>query len=240
MQILREKISSRQVSGQNETGKIWDRARWIWVFALIGGVSYFFAGRLGVEGLAASVWKTSGVGLLACWALLNARGPEGRWIAVVLAFGAAGDFLLAELGLLVGGATFGVGHLIAIAFYLSHRRRKLSRSQRLFALLVTPLALIIAWQLARGSGGELLVAALGYTVIVALMTASAWCSRFPRYRTGLGAVLFLASDLFIFAGEGGTISREIASNLVWPLYFGGQALIAWGVVRSLSLEADRT
>lgn len=228
-------ISPAQIS----RAQIWDRARWAWVLALIGGVTYYYAVRLGMDGWAITLWKTSGVGLLALWAAWNARGAEGRWIAAVLAFGAAGDFLIEEFGLLAGGATFAIGHLIAIAFYLSHRRRKLSRSQRLFALLVTPLSLLIAWQLARGSGGELLIAALAYTLIVALMTATAWCSRFPRYRTGFGAVLFLASDLLIFAGEGGAISKDVASGLVWPLYFGGQALIAWGVVRSLSLEAER-
>ena len=53
----------------------------------------------------------------------------------------------------------------------------------------------------------------------------------------IGAMLFLASDLFIFAGEGGVISKGVRMWLVWPLYFAGQALIAWGVVSMLSKEA---
>jgi uncharacterized membrane protein YhhN len=69
------------------------------------------------------------------------------------------------------------------------------------------------------------------------MAAAAWTSRFPRYRTGIGAMLFLASDLFIFAGEGGALSKGVTMWLVWPFYFVGQALIAWGVVSTLSKEA---
>lgn len=214
----------------------WDRARWAWWLALIGGVTYFFAVRSGFEGLPAYFWKASGVGLLALWAALNARGRADLWIAAVMAFGAAGDLLLALSGLLVGGATFAVGHFVAIAFYLRQRRTMVSFSQRFFAWILPPAAMVIAWGLVHEADVQLATAALAYTFIVALMAAAAWTSRFPRYRTGLGAVLFLGSDLFIFAGEGGTISKEMSGLLVWPLYFGGQALIAWGVVSTLSKE----
>ena len=71
---------------------------------------------------------------------------------------------------------------------------------------------------------------------VAAMAAAAWTSRFPRYRTGIGAMMFLASDLFIFAGEGEVLPKDVTMWLVWPLYFAGQALIAWGVVRTLGKE----
>ena len=49
-------------------------------------------------------------------------------------------------------------------------------------------------------------------------------------------MLFLASDLFIFAGEGGTLSHEVTIWFVWPLYFAGQTLIARGVVGTLVSE----
>lgn len=214
----------------------WDRARWLWWLALLGGISYFYAVVQRLDGLDISLWKTSGVALLALWAAANARSGEYGWIAVVMALGAAGDFLLAEYGLPVGGATFAVGHVIAISFYLRHRRRKVSRSQALFAWTVTPLSMLIAWQLAQGQPSSLMVAAVGYTALVAVMTASAWSSRFPRFITGLGAVSFLVSDLFIFAGEGGALPQSFSSMMVWPLYFGGQALIIWGVVSTLSTE----
>lgn len=215
----------------------WDRARWLWFAALVGGISYFVAVRQGWDGAAMHLWKATGVGLLAVWAAANARGADGRLIAMVMAFGALGDWALDAIGMIEGAVAFAAGHLIAIFLYLRHRRPRLSASQKLLTIAVVPLALVIVWGMARGAEPSLVKAAIAYTAIVAAMAAAAWISRFPRYRTGIGAMLFLASDLFIFAGEGGTLSKDITGWLVWPLYFGGQALIAWGVVSTLSREA---
>lgn len=215
----------------------WDRARWLWLAALVGGISYFAAVYMRLDGPAIWAWKASGAGLLAIWAGVNGRGIDGRLIAAVLAFGALGDWLIDAAGMLAGAAAFATGHLIAIILYLRNRRPSLTSSQRLLAWMLVPLALIIAWGLTRGADAALMGAAIAYTGGVAIMAATAWTSRFPRYRTGIGAMMFLASDLFIFAGEGGTLSKDVTLWLVWPLYFGGQALIAWGVVRTLAKEA---
>ena len=215
----------------------WDRARWLWLAALVGGGSYFLAVVLRLDGPAVHLWKASGVALLALWAAASARGRPGWAIAAVLALGALGDWLLAAVGLMQGGAAFAAGHGIAIGLYLSHRRAVLTPSQKALAFVTVPLAVAAAWGLARSAGiGETGVA-IGYTTLVALMAATAWTSRFPRYRTGLGAMMFLASDLFLFAGVGGTLPREVASWFVWPLYFAGQALIARGVVEVLARDA---
>jgi uncharacterized membrane protein YhhN len=68
------------------------------------------------------------------------------------------------------------------------------------------------------------------------MAAAAWTSRFPRYRTGVGAMAFLASDLFIFANEGGLMGEMQSALTIWPLYFAGQAMIVWGVVSTQQRE----
>ncbi len=65
------------------------------------------------------------------------------------------------------------------------------------------------------------------------MAAAAWISRFPRYRVGIGAVMFAASDLLIFAREAGAMPADLADLLIWPLYFAGQFLIATGVVQTI-------
>lgn len=217
-------------------GDGWDRARWLWLAALVGGISYFAAVYMRLDGPAIWAWKASGVGLLAAWAATNARSGDGKLIAAVLAFGALGDWLLDAVGLLAGAAAFATGHLIAIILYLRNRRPSLTSSQKLLAWVLVPLALLIAWGLTRGAEAALMAAAIAYTGGVAIMAATAWTSRFPRYRTGVGAMMFLASDLFIFAGEGGALSKDVTLWLVWPLYFGGQALVAWGVVSTLARE----
>lgn len=217
--------------------KSWDRARWLWLAALVGGISFFIAVTQRWDGQAVWAWKTSGVALLALWAAVNARGTNGWLIAAVLGFGALGDWLLDAIGMMEGAAAFATGHLIAIFLYWRNRRPDPTTSQLMLAIVVVPLSIFTAWALARGAPADLQQAAVGYTALVAAMAAVAWISRFPRYRTGIGAMLFLASDLFIFAGEGGALSRSVTLWLVWPLYFAGQALIAWGVVSTLSREA---
>ncbi|RYD41096.1 MAG: lysoplasmalogenase [Sphingomonadales bacterium] len=213
----------------------WDRARWLWLLALAGGISFFVAVYLRLDGPAIWAWKTSGVGLLAVWAAANARGKNGWLIAAVLAFGALGDYLLDAKGLIVGAAAFAVGHIIAIILYLTNRRAQMTPSQRLLGWLTMPATLVIVWTMLSPAAGWWHAAV--YSLFVAAMAAAAWTSRFPRYRTGIGAMMFLASDLFIFAGEGGVLSKDVTMWLVWPLYFAGQALIAWGVVSMLSKEA---
>ncbi|GGJ50141.1 hypothetical protein CDQ92_14375 [Sphingopyxis bauzanensis] len=221
-------------------GQSWDRARWLWWAALAGGISYFVAVYMRLDGPAIWAWKAAGVGLLAVWAAANARSSDGKLIAAALAFGALGDWLLDSVGMLAGATAFATGHLIAIILYLRNRRPSLTSSQKLLAWVLVPLALLIAWGLTHEAEAALMGAAIAYTGGVAIMAATAWISRFPRYRTGIGAMAFLASDLFIFAGEGGTLSKDVTLLLVWPLYFGGQALIAWGVVNILSREATRS
>lgn len=213
----------------------WDRARWLWWLALAGGISFFLAVYQRLDGPAIWAWKTSGVGLLALWAAANARERNGWLIAAALGFGALGDWLLDAKGLETGAVAFVVGHVIAIGLYLTNRRPQTTPSQRLLGWLTMPATLAIVWAMLSPAPGWWHAAV--YSLFVAAMAAAAWTSRFPRYRTGVGAMLFLASDLFIFAGEGGVISKDVRMWLVWPLYFAGQGLIAWGVVGTLSKEA---
>jgi uncharacterized membrane protein YhhN len=213
----------------------WDRARWLWLLALVGGISFFFAVFQRLDGPAIWAWKTSGVGLLAIWAAANAREKNGWLIAAVLGFGALGDWLLDAKGLIAGALAFAIGHLIAIALYMTNRRAQMTPSQRLLGGLTMPATLAIVWGMLSPASGWWHAAV--YSLFVAAMAAAAWTSRFPRYRTGIGAMLFLASDLFIFAGEGEVLSKDVTMWLVWPLYFAGQALIAWGVVSTLAKEA---
>jgi len=211
-----------------------DRARWLWWLALAGGISFMIAVVQRLEGSPIWAWKTTGVAFLALWAAANARERSGWLIAAVLGFGALGDWLLDARGLIAGAAAFAVGHLIAIILYLTNRRARTTPSQRLLGWLTIPATLAIVWAMLSPAPGWWHAAA--YSLFVAAMAAAAWTSRFPRYRTGIGAMMFLASDLFIFAGEGGVLPKDVTMWLVWPLYFGGQALIAWGVVHTLGKD----
>lgn len=210
----------------------------VFLAALIAGASYMIPVLGQWSGAGITAWKGLGVALLALWALLNADSKNGWLITLVLAFGALGDVLLDAIGMEKGAVAFVIGHVLAVWLYLRNRRPALSGSQKLLAWVTTPLSLFIVWAMLAPQPGWWHAAI--YTGFVAAMAATAWASRFPRYRVGIGAMLFLASDLIIFAREGGVLSRELGSALIWPLYFGGQALIAWGVVTTLKRDASTT
>lgn len=205
--------------------------RGLLVASLLFGFSYPLVWDLGWPDGMTTAWKGAGVGLLALLAGVEARNLDGWLLAGLLGFGALGDVLL--VGSLTGGAiAFMIGHVVALALYLRNRRGRLAGSQRALALAVVPASVLIAWSLPADRGQALGVAV--YALFVAAMAAAAWTSRFPRYRTGIGAMMFLASDLLIFARMGPLESAVWTALAIWLLYFAGQLLITLGVTSVLA------
>jgi uncharacterized membrane protein YhhN len=202
--------------------------------AIIVGASYMIPTLADWSGPEIIVWKVAGVALLALWAGLSARSIDCWLITAVMMFGAMGDGLLSIYGLATGAVAFVIGHCLAIFLYMRNRRTRLSRSQKALGIFTIPASLCIVWSVLHGADGWWHAAI--YTFFVAGMAAAAWTSRFPRYRTGLGAMAFLASDLFIFANEGGLMGEMESALTIWPLYFAGQAMIVWGVVSTQQRE----
>ena len=206
-----------------------ERRPWL-LASLVAGISFYFVKDAALAGLFKMAWKGAGVALLAVYALRHAPGSDGKKLAAVMAFGAAGDMAI-EIDLIAGAACFFVGHIIAIALYARHRRASLTSSQKTTAvalLLGTPLiAFLLPTDRSAAPGVALYALALGG------MAAAAWSSAFPRYRVGLGAVLFVASDLLIFARIGPLAASPLPGLLIWPLYFVGQFLICVGATQAL-------
>lgn len=179
--------------------------------------------------------KGVGVGLLALLAATQARSTDGWLLAMLLGFGALGDVLL-DIRFEAGVAAFAAGHVASIVLYRRNRRAAPTPSQRALAgalLLfgaVMPLVLL-------GSRDPQLVGLTAYSLLLTLMAATAWLSRFPRYRTGLGAVLFVVSDALIAARMGPLAGAAWVGYAIWLLYYLGQLLIFLGV--SATLRGDR-
>jgi uncharacterized membrane protein YhhN len=171
-------------------------------------------------------WKGAGVWLLALYAWRCAKTTDGGIIAAVMAIGALGDVLI-ERNLMLGGAAFAVGHVLAIWLYLRNRRAKLAPSQTALAFVAVPATVLSATFLTRDGG------MIAYSLILSVMAALAWTSRFSRYRTGIGAMMFVASDLLIFARMTPLGEQAWVTYAVWALYFAGQVLIVLGVTQFL-------
>jgi len=194
------------------------------LLALIAGTSFYFTHWFPVGGWPEVAWKGAGVALLSAWAFARGR----PWIAMALAFGALGDVLLDAAGLTVGAVAFLIGHCIAAMFYLGHLRKPGGHPH-----LVVGAAIAAAGPAAAGFP-EGWIGIFVYSVFLGLMAETALRSRF--WLAGVGALLFVLSDLLIFARMGPLAGSPLPGLLIWPTYFAGQALIAWGVVSETARE----
>jgi uncharacterized membrane protein YhhN len=201
--------------------------------AVLAGVSYVGSWFLGLPPGLSTTWKGLGVGLLALYAALNARTFDGWLLAAVMVLGMLGDVLLETHGLIVGAMAFLAGHLIAIWLYLKNRRPGLAGADWSVAAALIVAVTVVAYLLPperAGAGGIAL-----YASGLAVMAAAAFLSRFPRALVFAGAAMFVVSDLLIFLRTGRPALDTFPMGLaVWGLYFGGQLLIALGVVRTLA------
>lgn len=206
----------------------------LFVAALIAGSSYAFADAVVADGAARVAWKGAGVGLLALWAASGARSGEGWLLAGAFAIYAAADMLLDIYGVTAGGATFAVGHLLMILLYLRHRRALGSEDWMILGLMLVAIPLA-SFLLPERRADAMGVAAYG--AVLGGLAAAALASAFRRDRVLLGTMLFVASDLLIFARMGALKDSAIPALGIWPLYFAGQALIVTGVAPALAGRA---
>ncbi|MEQ1549160.1 MAG: lysoplasmalogenase [Chakrabartia sp.] len=198
------------------------------IAAVVAAVSYIASWNMALDPTISIAWKGAGVGLLALYAALQARSLDGWLITAVMAFGALGDVLLDAISMEAGAGAFVIGHILAFWLYVRNWRPQTTGSQRLLAALTAPLTIVIALALVRDPMIGI------YAAFVGIMAATAWISRFPRFRTGIGAMMFLASDLLIFARMDALASAAWVGLAIWILYFGGQLLIVLGVTATLS------
>lgn len=209
-------------------GALIDHRPWL-VAGIAMALAFWVLSDSALGGIYLMALKGGSVAVLAVYALARSSGRNARLIASVMAIGAAGDVGI-ELRTELGGGLFLIAHLVAIALYLSNRRAQTSGSQKGAAVALLVGVPLLAWLLSRDP------LAVIYAAALAAMAATAWLSRFSRYHVGIGALLFVASDLLIFARLGNALDYRIAEWLIWPLYYAGQFLIVTGVVRTLRTD----
>lgn len=188
-------------------------------------------GRLG------GALKTASTGFLAL--VLWTGGP---WpIALGLTLGALGDWCLAQRGeraFLAGMAGFAAGHLAYVQGFLSRAAEigfpDASPQRLILAALVLALVASTEIWLAPRTGAlrwpvrlyGLVIGAMGLSLIVLPRNAG-------DGQLWLGGALFILSDLLLalrlFVVRSGRWQRTLSLTL-WPAYWGGQALIAYGAI----------
>jgi uncharacterized membrane protein YhhN len=187
--------------------------------------------------------KTASTGFLALAVVLAAAGG-GAWFWLVplgLALGALGDLCLALKGerlFLAGVGAFGLGPLAYAGGFLLRSGALgfdgVSGAEGL--VLAVLLALLVSTEvwLAPRTGG-LRGPVRGYVALIGLMGVAAVLLPDAPGQGVLraGAALFILSDLMLavemFVARDPRLRRGLALAL-WPAYWGGQALIAWGAL----------
>ena len=202
-----------------------ERRPWL-LASLIASLAFYFYGDAALEGIPKMVMKASAVTLLAVYAWLRHDSGDAKILALAMLFGAAGDAGV-EIDLTIGGTLFFAEHVALIAIFLKHVRKSMTGSQKALAVMLLLGTPLISYLITMEFGIALYALALGG------MAASAWASRFSRYHVGIGAVLFVVSDLLIFAELGPLADSAIPSLLIWPLYYTGQFLICTGIIQTM-------
>lgn len=206
---------------------------WLLLSIVAATAFYFLRDNPVGEGTWGLLAKGASVGLLAVYAWLRAPHDRHRieslLLVAALVLAAAGDVAI-ELYFEVGGALFVAAHCFAVALYLSNRRQRLSPSQGMLGLALLLGTPLISYFVSGRADIAIYASFLG------AMAAAAWTSRFPRYRVGTGAVLFVVSDWLIFSRFGSYNLGVLPDLLIWPLYFAGQVMIATGIVQCLRGE----
>lgn len=188
-----------------------------------GGLPFLLTKPLLMPLLAAYLWRVSAE-----------RGARpGRLLLAALAFATGGDVALMIDGtgwFLAGMACFLGTHLCYLAAFTRHGAATALRRAPLVAVplgyaVLTVVAL--TWMWAGLTDAGLAVPVAGYALALAAMASTATTQG---WRVGLGAALFLGSDLLIAAGVAGVAQPPAAPVLVMASYAAGQALIVTGCV----------
>ncbi len=199
------------------------RAAWLVVGILWGG--YLLVRMVDAAEPIQHVAKWLLMPVLLMWVVVALGSAAPRWLVAGLVFATVGDiailyvFELGILGFLVMQVCYTVGFLGLGAWGGLRRRR-------------SPAFVYAAIWLAVNIGlgpqfGDLRIPVLVYSLAICTMAALA---TGVSTRVGIGAALFLVSDLFLAFGETG-IDFAGRSAIVMPTYLAGQYLIATGWAR---------
>ena len=205
----------------------------LWAVAIVCALLY---GLVLVErppSFSRTLVKTTATGALAVLAYLQGGGPL---LAIALALCAIGDAFLAgdpKRWLPFGLAAFLAGHLAYVALFW-RERGAVDTPFLATAPLVVLAAGVMLWRL-WPTLGALRPAVVAYVAAIVAMVTLGLLLPHARWPATLGALAFMASDAILsfdlFKGAKLAGSPRITAWAVWFLYFGGQALITYGMLR---------
>ncbi|SDD79501.1 MULTISPECIES: lysoplasmalogenase [Kordiimonas] len=205
------------------------------VLSLLGAVLY--GGGWYPDGI---LWvvltKASAVTFLALFVAVNIRTFGHALLFFALLASVAGDVLLAiptepaGQAFLRGLMGFMAAHVFFIVLYMTNRQPMgdvRTLPVRLSSLLW--LFAFISGYMLYDSLGDMRMYVYAYTAVLTAMATSALLSKFPFRLTGIGAVLFVASDAALGARQFMSVP-EYVGYFVWASYYAAQLMMTLGVM----------
>lgn len=177
--------------------------------------------------------KASAVTFLALFVAVNVRTFGHALLFLALIASATADVLIAlphEKAFLRGLMGFMVAHVFFITLYLTNRRpfNEVGTLPIRIASLLWLFAFISAYMM-HNQLGDLRMYVFAYTAVLTAMATSALLSKFPFRLTGVGAVLFVASDAALGAEQFLDVPAYVG-YFVWVAYYGSQLLMTFGIM----------
>lgn len=222
------------------------KANWaLLAFSAILALAYGAFGSSLYEGepphLLGTIFKTSGIAVLVLIALL----ARSRLLAAALAFGAAGDALLAWAPdtFLYGAFAFLIGHLFYIALWLRSGLGlgALKQPPRALMGLALIAAAVVMTSLLVPRDSAMFAPLAVYTGVLTLMAALSFTLPAARWLAMTGAVLFFISDGFVAANMFHPAADPTLAYwrafVGWMIYWAGQAALCWGALGLHRMEA---
>ena len=174
--------------------------------------------------------KGAAMALLAVYCYVRHASPDAHLLGWAFGAAALGDMAL-EFDRAIGATLFFLYHVLALGVYLRHRRTPIGKADSWICGLTLLLVPLAAWLLPYDRTQAMPTTL--YALALGAMAAGAWASTFPRLRVGAGAMLFVLSDLLLFAEMGPLGGTQWPDIFVWPIYYLGQFLICTGVIQTL-------
>lgn len=208
----------------------------LWALGALCAVGYWARYSGGTPSALGAVLKTLSTVALAAIGLWAEAPPL---ITLGLALGSIGDFALTRPGekpFLIGMLAFALGHLAYALSYLWDFGPPTAPTLAGMVWIAVITAMVIStevWLIPHTQALRWPVR-LYCTIIGAMAIASTLLPPFgAEHILQLGAALFVASD-FLLALRMFRMSapkhQRVMGQALWPLYWGGQALILWGAL----------
>lgn len=212
-----------------------ERRPWL-LASLVLALAYFLLKDREFPGTYLFILEAGSLFLLAVYAMMRHDGKDGRIVAAIMFFAGIG-VVAVELDQYIGILVLILAYALGIGLFVKYRRANMVPTQKVAAVSLLFLTPLICWRLPFDRADSVMLAIYGLSL--GAMAATAWASRFPRYRVGAGALLQVFASIVSIATAGPLYAATWPDYVVWSAFYLGHFLVCTGTIQTLRIEFRR-